>query len=360
MSVRQLELFESNEVERKGPQPIQLFPLEDYTHVIVSFSGGKDSLASLLHLLELGVPKEKIQVWHQCCDGWHEHEKSSTDFWDWPVTTTYCTAVCQLFDIPIRFQWRDKGISGEMFRNQSRTGDVFFTRDDGEVEHLPTTRGKESTRMMWPAMSPDLRVRYCSAAGKVDVFRRVLNNHPHLNGTIKDPSKILVITGERREESPNRSRYNEAELHSCHSRTRNVHSWRPVIDWSELEIWSIIERWRVVPHPAYYLGFPRCSCAGCIFQTPDLWALFRFIAPDRFERFVRTEKELNHTLDSRMDLTTKANLGSLDRFPIDDPNFSNWAQMALNRDLQVNDILAKEGEWVLPAGANRGSAGGSF
>lgn len=42
----------------------KLLPLEDYDLIIVLFSGGKDSLACYLKLLEMGVPKEKIELWH--------------------------------------------------------------------------------------------------------------------------------------------------------------------------------------------------------------------------------------------------------------------------------------------------------
>ena len=40
-----------------------------YDYVIVAFSGGKDSLACVLHLLEDGCPVEKIELWHHEVDG---------------------------------------------------------------------------------------------------------------------------------------------------------------------------------------------------------------------------------------------------------------------------------------------------
>lgn len=44
----------------------ELFPLEEYDLIVVLISGGKDSVACYLKLLELGVPKERIDdysVW---------------------------------------------------------------------------------------------------------------------------------------------------------------------------------------------------------------------------------------------------------------------------------------------------------
>jgi hypothetical protein len=43
----------------------------DYDHVVVAFSGGKDSTAAFLHLLECNIPKSRIELWH------HESELGS-------------------------------------------------------------------------------------------------------------------------------------------------------------------------------------------------------------------------------------------------------------------------------------------
>lgn len=49
----------------------ELLPLEEYDLIVVLISGGKDSVACYLKLLELGVPKERIEFWHHDIDGGH-------------------------------------------------------------------------------------------------------------------------------------------------------------------------------------------------------------------------------------------------------------------------------------------------
>ena len=358
MHMQQLAFDWEIEEDARGMErtSIDLLPLDQYHKVLVSSSGGKDSVACLLHLLELGVPREKIELWHQCVDGAPTQER--VEFLDWPVSESYVQALGDVFDLPVRYQWRDGGIRGELLRKDSLTGDVYYVADDGQVVQLPTTKGKLSTRRKWPAMSADLSVRWCSASAKIDVFKRVLNNHPDFQiGTKDQPQNILVVTGERREESPARARYAESENHACHTRARNVHAWRPVIDWPERKVWEIIERHRIMPHPAYLVGFGRTSCLGCIFSTPDLWAMIREFAPARFERLVQMERELDHTIDAKMDLTAKANFGSLKRVP-NDVRLGRWIETAMSRNITKRDLVVSR--WELPAGAFRGAAGGSM
>ena len=46
--------------ERAVPAP----DLAAYDRILLAFSGGKDSLACLLHLLEAGVPASRIELHH--------------------------------------------------------------------------------------------------------------------------------------------------------------------------------------------------------------------------------------------------------------------------------------------------------
>ncbi|MBP1931761.1 phosphoadenosine phosphosulfate reductase family protein [Ammoniphilus resinae] len=337
--------------EHKGT-PVDLLPLEDYDHILISESAGKDSMACLFHLQDIGVDMRKVELYHQSVDGGPD----DPIFMDWPCTESYLEAVGQFFGIPVRYQWRDRGFKGELLRKDSITGDVYYYDDSGNKIWLPSQDKEKyrNTRLKWPALSSDLRTRWCSAAIKIDVFRRVLSNHPKFKGTKENPKKVLVVTGERREESFQRSRYLECELHSSNCQTRLVHAWRPVIDWKERDVWDAYEKRRFLPLVSYQLGWNRTSCFSCIFSTPDLWAMLREIAPERFQMLVEVEKEIGHTIDPKMSLTEKANLGSIDRLPKGE-EFNLYIERAFHRSYRVEDLIMEK--WHLPAGAFRRGGG---
>ncbi len=342
---KQQAQFQFDELEQAiNPKMGKLCDLSTYDKIIVSTSGGKDSSASVLYLLELGVPKEKIIDWHQSVDG----APGDTQFADWPVTEPYVRAFGEAMGIQTEFQWREHGFLGEMLRENSRTNDVQF-ENCGNVVTLPTRNGKYSTRRKFPAKTVDLRTRWCTAYLKIDVMRRVLNNHPDYQ-----TGKFLVITGERREESTNRARYLNVEQHPCSNKNREVTWWRSVIEWSEEEVWGILEKHRIFPHPAYWLGFSRTSCLGCIFSTADQWATLREVSPESFNQRVVMERQLRHTIDNKLTLVQLADRGR-SRLPkgID---VEKWGRMALGRDIDAKDIFMDK--WELPAGAFTGTAGG--
>ena len=353
----------------------ELLPLEMYDLVIVLISGGKDSIACYYKLLELGVPKSKIEFWHHDIDGGHPSRTM-----DWRCTANYIRSFAEAEQIPLRVSWRKNGFFGELYRIGASELIEYVDPETGEIYQCPPSKkymecqklkvaaisemenklAEFGYRMKFPMKSGDLSRRWCSAYLKIMVADTVLRNMnsvaANLTKTRKD-IKLLIVSGERRGESVGRSKYNEIEIHrtnavSKHHRT--VHQWRPVIDYSERDIWEVLKRHKVNPHPCYRAGWNRCSCAMCIFSTPRLFAGIRELYPKEYALLCQDEKILGFTLDNHCDLETY--IGSADSCVYHGDKEA--IQSLLTGEFPVESVYVK-GKWKYPAGAFHGAAGGS-
>jgi 3'-phosphoadenosine 5'-phosphosulfate sulfotransferase (PAPS reductase)/FAD synthetase len=329
----------------RRPDSRELLPLEQYDRILVSFSGGKDSLALVLDLLERGVDRDRIQLWHQCVDG---EAGSDEPLVDWPCTESYVRAVGKALGVRTLFQWRLGGFLGEMLKDNACTRPIRFEKQDGGIGQAGGLKGKVSIRRRFPQASGDLRVRWCSAVLKIDVMALALTNEPPFRS-----GKFLVLTGERREESTHRATYAEREPHRCDCGRRRVDAWRSVIDWSEEEVWQVMRRWRIQPHPAYRLGFPRVSCLTCIFGGPDQWASVRKIATDRFARITAYEREFGVTIKRGVTVEELADRGT--PYPACDD--AGLVALAMSSDYPADQVVVPPGEWRLPTGAFKRGGG---
>lgn len=388
-----------------------LLPLEEYHLIVILFSGGKDSMACYLKLLELGVPKEKIELWHHDIDGGHPARRM-----DWRCTRAYCKAFAEMEEVPLRISYRVNGFFGELYRIGASepvewidpdTGSVMQCRLSGNylkcrelkekcAEDVEAKLKEYGYRMKFPAKAGDLSRRWCSSYLKVMVADSVISNLDSLNelqrlggkrlkfpakssthqgrwcsGSLKasvqdavtsnldktkQDVKVLIVSGERRGESSGRAAYNEMEIHRTNAvkrASRLVHQWRPVIDYSEKDVWEIIKRHHINPHPCYRAGWNRCSCAQCIFSTPKLFAGIRELYPEEYALLKQDEKILGFTVDNKCDLDTfvgnaKSCVYWEDRQAI---------QSLLTGDYRTDDIYVK-GSWHYPAGAFHGAEGG--
>lgn len=352
----------------------ELLPLEMYDLVIVLISGGKDSIACYYKLLELGVPKSKIEFWHHDIDGGHPSRTM-----DWRCTANYIRSFAEAEQIPLRVSWRKNGFFGELYRIGTSELIEWVDPETGEIYQCPPSKKymecqklkvaaisemenklvEFGYRMKFPMKSGDLSRRWCSAYLKIMVADTVLRNMnsvaANLTKTRKD-IKLLIVSGERRGESVGRSKYNEIEIHrtnavSKHHRT--VHQWRPVIDYSEKDIWEVLKRHKVNPHPCYRAGWNRCSCAMCIFSTPQLFAGIRELYPKEYALLCQDEKVLGFTLDNHCDLETY--IGSVDSCVYHGDKEA--IQSLLTGEFPVESVYVKD-KWKYPAGAFHGAAGG--
>ncbi|MGA9774229.1 MAG: phosphoadenosine phosphosulfate reductase family protein [Blastocatellia bacterium] len=348
----QLPLFEDSRCPAMRPDTSTLLPLREYYKIIVFYSGGKDSLAALLYLLELGVEPERIELWHQSIDGRPRVFGGEAGLMDWPVTEGYVIATARAMGLTLRWQWKEGGFEGEMLRRNSRTTACTYQLGDGTFKTSGGTRGKESSRLMFPQVTGDLTVRWCSSYLKIDVASAAICGDPRFEG-----KNILVVSGERREESLNRSRYAEVEKHKATSSLRRVDQWRAVIDWRERDVWEIIKRHRILPHAAYRLGFSRVSCMTCIFGGPREWATIKQIDRSRFYRIADYERTFGVTIQRGESVIQQAERAGGPLITGADQELINEA---MTPHFDVSRFFIPTGqEWTLPRGAFRHGAGPS-
>lgn len=389
----------------------RLLPLEEYDLIVVLISGGKDSVACYLKLIELGVPKEKIEFWHHDIDGGHPTRRM-----DWKCTQNYVKALADAEGVKLRVSYRVNGFFGELYRIGASEPIEWIDPDTGEIKqcklssnYLKCRELKEQAteemeellkqygyRMKFPAKTGDLSRRWCSAYLKICVADTVVSNldrlgeleelggkrhkFPAKGGThsgrwcsgnlkaavqdsvtanleeTKHDKKILIVSGERRGESAGRSKYNEMEIHRTNATAkahRIVHQWRCCIDYSEKDVWELLKRHHINPHPCYRIGWNRCSCMMCIFSTPRLFAGVKELFPDDYAALRHDEEVLGFTLDNKK---------NLDEFIGDTQSCVCWKDKAaihsiLTGEFNTDDIYTND--WNYPVGAFHGADGGS-
>jgi 3'-phosphoadenosine 5'-phosphosulfate sulfotransferase (PAPS reductase)/FAD synthetase len=322
----------------EGPSaaPIQDPPdLDSYDMALIATSGGKDSLAMVLHLLEQGFPREKIELHHSQVDG-----REGSTLMDWPCTEAYCDAVADALGLAMTYSWRRGGIEAELLRKNASTAPMMVPAEGGG--HMSVGgRGPLGTRRKFPQLSADLSVRWCSSSAKISLMDAYIRNHPKFFG-----KRTLVMTGERAEESRARANYARFEPHRSDTRgskkvPRHVDVWRSVHSWSEARVWDIIGRWKLQPHPAYLLGWGRLSCRACVFGSKNQWASVRAIAPEQFNLIANYEREFKVTIHRSKSVMEQADAGA--PYPFN----PKWVEAANSKTWSLPIFVDP---WVLPAG----------
>lgn len=262
---------------------------------ILSLSGGKDSVAAALHLVEMQIPHRRVFM----DTGW-EHP----DLYD---HLDYLA-----------------GILGPIERISAPLPDLpadLLPEVEAIEAVLGISRSPFVRRCVKRAMFPSRRRRWCTQELKV---------HPFLRWVEQLDADIVNIVGIRAEESAARSRLPERELMPG---AEHIEVWRPLIRWTEADVIAIHQRHNVRPCPLYLRGSLRVGCWPCIqANKPELQQLAkddqRLTAIRMLEQLVaRLDRESDEPADNAPTLFQQSLRNADGRrpcVPIDD--VIEWAQ----------------------------------
>jgi len=235
--------------------PEGMLSLHQYDYIDLCCSGGIDSTGCILMMLfAYKVPKEKLTLVHFRVDGPPENE----EFFDWKETSEHLKYLSEFFDIPLVIIWDQKGL---LQRIQDRE------------------------------MFPDALNRFCTSYVKRDVYNKFMRGR---GGNFN----ALCISGERAEESTNRSKLPVFSEHKTTAKTKGrfVHWFRPILHLTKNEVRWFMREAGVKEHPCYSYGISRCSCKFCIFNSKEEMKRVASLYPDDFAKLKRLEREMGHTM----------------------------------------------------------------
>ena len=230
---------------------------------VANHSGGKDSQAMLIKLLER-VPASKILVVH-----------ASLGEAEWPGALELAEA-----------QAKAAGVEFVV----ARATKTFFDMVDRRYETRPDAPS-------WPSASN----RQCTSDLKRDPIAREIRRYSKANAT----PIIVNCMGIRAQESPSR-----AKKIPFRRDTRNSLAGRDWFDWLVIhemttdEVFGTIKDAGQEPHYAYALGNDRLSCVFCILASRKDLKNGAKHNPELFRKYVEREQRTGYTMhQSRKSLT---------------------------------------------------------
>ena len=223
--------------------------IESGALVAINHSGGKDSQAMTIKLIEAGIPRDQLIIVH-----------ATLGEVEWPGTISHIRKTT--FGLPLV---------------KARPRRSFF--------EMVRARG----------MFPSPRYRQCTSDQKRGPIERELRRY--LAANARFAGRIVSAMGMRAEESAARRSRPVVSLNARNSVAgRTWIDWLPIHGLTRREVFDTIAAAGQEPHWAYGRGMSRLSCSFCIMSSlADLRCAAR-LRPDLLSTYMALEDEIGHTL----------------------------------------------------------------
>lgn len=244
------------------------------TQHIVNVSGGKDSASAYMLAVMRGLPFRAVAA-----DTEHESEIT----WDWirklpertggpvveVVKADFTTRIARKRQFVLT-HWADKGVPDKIIR--------------AALDVLHPTGNAFLDMCIWKGRFPSIKGQFCTGHLKAEpIFEQVFA--PAL-----ERGHVVSWQGERRAESPNRSKLPRHQRVKQIDYRGDLHIFRPILHWSAQNTFALHDYFGLEPNPLYKMGMGRVGCFPCINATKaELAEIFRRF-PEVLEKLRRYER----------------------------------------------------------------------
>lgn len=214
---------------------------------LVSVSGGKDSTATLLLALDIGV----ANIYPVFADTGNEHEityeyldylEQKTGLKIRRVKSDFTQQIIRKREITLK-KWREQGVSEQVIESAEKT--------------LVPTGNPYLDLCLWKGRFPSSSRQYCTEELKIQPI-----TNQAVWPLLKEFDQIESWQGIRWDESPRRSTYVRHE--GIEPDATRVYAYRPILSWSAKDVFAYCARLGVEPNPLYRMGMGRVGCMPCI------------------------------------------------------------------------------------------------
>jgi len=239
--------------------------------LVVSVSGGKDSTAVCLHLMELGYrPDEYDRIFMDT--GWEHHK-----------TLEYLRGALPEHVGPIEWLRAEVDLTPEQ--------EAIALELEADLGQSPSAMVRLCVKK---AMFPGRVQRWCTQSLKVKpAIARMKGEH------------VVNALGIRAQESRARSIMPEWE----YAPAFKVDVWRPLLHWTYEDVIAIHQRANLAPNPLYLAKAERVGCWPCIFARKSEIRWMAEHTPERIEFLARMESRIAALQFARREASQKPKIG---------------------------------------------------